>query len=32
MFVFRYQILDDYPAEQFTKVYWIKFQKINAAR
>ena len=29
---FRYRILDDYPAEEFTKVYWIKFQKIQSAR
>lgn len=28
----RYRILDEYPAEEFTEVYWIKFQKIDAAR
>ena len=28
----RYHILDDYPAEPFTEVHWIKFQRINSAR
>ena len=28
----RYRILDDYPTEPFTEVYWIKFQRINSAR
>ena len=29
---FRYRFLDEYPAEPFTEVYWIKFQRINSAR
>ncbi|XP_064648044.1 uncharacterized protein LOC135500477 [Lineus longissimus] len=29
----EYRILDEYPAaDQFTEVYWVKFQKIQAAR
>ncbi|XP_057293004.1 RNA-binding protein 48-like [Hydractinia symbiolongicarpus] len=28
----EYRLLDDYPAEQFTEVYWIKYRKIQAAR
>ncbi|PFX26957.1 RNA-binding protein 48 [Stylophora pistillata] len=28
----EYRILDDYPSEPFTEVYWIKFQRINSAR
>ncbi|KAJ7375497.1 RNA-binding protein 48 [Desmophyllum pertusum] len=28
----EYRILDDYPTEPFTEVYWIKFQRINSAR
>ncbi|XP_071946982.1 uncharacterized protein [Antedon mediterranea] len=28
----EYRILDDYPTEQFTKVYWIKYQQLQAAR
>ena len=31
-FLRRYRILDEYPTEPFTEVYWIKFQKINSAR
>ncbi|RMX44859.1 hypothetical protein pdam_00020315, partial [Pocillopora damicornis] len=27
----EYRILDDYPTEPFTEVYWIKFQRINSA-
>ena len=28
----EYRILDDYPAEHFTEIYLIKFEKIQAAR
>jgi len=28
----EYRYLDEYPSEEFTDVYWIKFQKIQAAR
>ena len=28
----EYRLLDEYPAEEFTEVYWIKFVKIQAAR
>ncbi|RDD40201.1 RNA-binding protein 48 [Trichoplax sp. H2] len=28
----EYRILDEYPTEEFTEVYWIKFQRIDAAR
>ncbi|XP_033111746.1 uncharacterized protein LOC117112714 [Anneissia japonica] len=28
----EYRILDDYPTEPFTKVYWIKYQELQAAR
>ncbi|CAH3164113.1 unnamed protein product [Porites lobata] len=28
----EYRFLDEYPAEPFTEVYWIKFQRINSAR
>ena len=28
----EYRILEDYPAEAFTKVYWIKYTSIQAAR
>ncbi|MBN3272466.1 RBM48 protein, partial [Polyodon spathula] len=28
----EYRVLDDYPAEQFTEVYLIKFQKLQSAR
>ncbi|XP_028394596.1 RNA-binding protein 48-like [Dendronephthya gigantea] len=28
----EYRILDDYPSDKFTKVYWIKFRHIMAAR
>ena len=29
---FRHQKLEDYPCEQFTEVYWIKYRKTQAAR
>ena len=28
----EYRILDDYPAEHFTEVYLVRFEKIQAAR
>lgn len=28
----EYHALDEYPAEQFTEVYLIKFQKVQCAR
>lgn len=28
----EYRVLDEYPAEQFTEVYLIKFQKLTSAR
>ncbi|XP_065054028.1 uncharacterized protein LOC135682876 isoform X1 [Rhopilema esculentum] len=28
----EYRYLDEYPGEEFTDVYWIKFQKIQSAR
>ncbi|XP_041097228.1 RNA-binding protein 48-like [Polyodon spathula] len=28
----EYRVLDDYPVEQFTEVYLIKFQKLQSAR
>lgn len=28
----RYRHLDEYPCEEFTEVYWIKFCSIAAAR
>ena len=28
----EYRILDDYPADHFTEVYLIKFERIQAAR
>ena len=28
----RYRLLDDYPSEPFTDIYWIKFVDIDAAR
>eukprot|EP00112_Aurelia_sp_Birch-Aquarium-sp1_P020336 Seg5218.1 transcript_id=Seg5218.1/GoldUCD/mRNA.D3Y31 product="RNA-binding protein 48" protein_id=Seg5218.1/GoldUCD/D3Y31 len=28
----EYRYLDEYPAEEFTDVYWIKFKKIQSAR
>jgi hypothetical protein len=31
-FIFRYRYLDDYPCEEFTDVYWIKFQSLPQAR
>ena len=30
--IMEYRILDDYPAEHFTEVYLIKFERIQAAR
>lgn len=32
MFVYRYRLLDEYPSEPYTDVYWIKFVDINSAR
>ena len=29
---FRYRLLDEYPSEPFTDVYWIKFAAIDSAR
>ena len=29
---YRYRVLDDYPSEQYTDVYWIKYVSINSAR
>ena len=31
-FTFRYRILDEYPSEPYTDVYWVKFVDIDAAR
>lgn len=28
----EYRVLDEYPTEQFTEVYLIKFQKLTSAR
>lgn len=28
----EYRLLDEYPAEQFTDVYLIKFQRLTSAR
>ena len=28
----RYRVLDDYPSERYTDVYWIKYVTINSAR
>lgn len=28
----EYRLLDEYPAEEFTEVIWIKFVKIQSAR
>lgn len=28
----EYRVLDEYPAEQFTEVYLIRFQKVQSAR
>jgi len=28
----EYRFLDEYPSEEFTEVYWIKYQRIQAAR
>ena len=28
----EYRLLDEYPAEEFTDVYWIKYRKIQSAR
>ena len=28
----EYRLLDEYPAEEFTEVLWIKFVKIQSAR
>ncbi|XP_013998246.1 RNA-binding protein 48 isoform X2 [Salmo salar] len=28
----EYRVLDEYPAEQFTEVYLVKFQKLTSAR
>jgi len=28
----EYRLLDDYPAEEFTEVMWIKFVRIQSAR
>lgn len=28
----RYRLLDEYPSEPYTDVYWIKFADISAAR
>nr|XP_006824919.1 PREDICTED: uncharacterized protein LOC100366729 isoform X2 [Saccoglossus kowalevskii] len=30
--IHEYRMLQDYPAEEFTQVYWIKYEQINAAR
>ena len=30
--VLRYRILDEYPSEPYTDVYWVKFVDISAAR
>ncbi len=32
MYTARYRLLDEYPAEPYTDVYWIKFTDIDAAR
>ena len=31
-FMFRYRILDEYPSEPYTDVYWVKFVDISSAR
>ena len=28
----EYRLLDEYPADEFTEVYWIKYSKLQAAR
>ena len=28
----EYRLLDEYPAEEYTDVYWVKFKKIQSAR
>ncbi len=28
----RYRLLDEYPSEPYTDVYWIKFSEIDSAR
>jgi len=28
----EYRVLDEYPAEEFTEVMWVKFVKIQSAR
>jgi len=28
----EYRLLDEYPAEEFTEVLWIKFVRIQSAR
>ena len=30
--IYRYRLLDDYPCEPFTDVYYIKYKEIDAAR
>ena len=30
--LYRYRLLDEYPSEPYTDVFWIKFVDINAAR
>lgn len=32
MNISRYRILDEYPSEPYTDVYWVKFLDISAAR
>lgn len=32
LIIFRYRILDEYPSEPYTDVYWVKFVDIAAAR
>lgn len=32
MNISRYRILDEYPSESYTDVYWVKFVDISAAR
>ena len=29
---YRYRILFEYPCEEFTEVYWVKYRSIDAAR
>lgn len=31
-YTLRYRLLDEYPSEPYTDVYWIKFVDINSAR